>query len=121
MALSVEQRVLLRLRPQLIHHLHPFTDIIANRLRTLGLFTESTKQQILMSNYTSMQQCRNLLDVMVRCGPQFFVTFLQCLNDVGHGYMAQTTLSTIAGSIIADEQTFVLGHFYSLSYSSKDI
>ena len=40
MALSVEQRVLLHLRPQLIHHLHPFTDIIANRLRTLGLFTE---------------------------------------------------------------------------------
>ena len=50
MALSVEQRVLLRLRPQLIHHLHPFTDIIVNRLQVLGLFTESTMQQILMSN-----------------------------------------------------------------------
>ena len=88
MALSVEQRVLLRLRPQLIHHLHPFTDIIVNRLQVLGLFTESTRQQILMSSHTSMQQCRNMLDVMVRYGSQFFATFLQCLNNIGHDYMA---------------------------------
>ena len=87
MALSVEQRVLLRLRSQLIHHLYPFTDIIVNRLQVLGLFTEITRQQILMSNHTSMQKCRTILDVMVRYGSQFFATFLQCLNDVGHGYM----------------------------------
>ena len=115
MALSVEQRVLLRLRPQLIHHLHPFTDIIANRLRTLGLFTESTKQQILMSNCTSMQQCRNLLDVMVRCGPQFFVTFLQCLNDVGHGYMAQHLRNTSVAIKQGSEKLPVLQMNVSLS------
>ena len=43
MALSVEQRVLLRLRVQLIRHLNPFTEVIVNRLQVLGLFTESTK------------------------------------------------------------------------------
>ena len=94
MAFSVEQRVIIRLRPQLIQHLHPFTDIIVNRLQGLGLLTESMKQQVLMSNCTSMQQCRNLLDVMVRRGSQFFTTFLQCLNDVGHGYMAQHLKNT---------------------------
>ena len=47
------------------------------------------KQQSLMSNCTSMQQCRNMLDAMVRCGSQFFALFIQCLNDFGHDYMMQ--------------------------------
>ena len=29
-----------------------------------------------------------MLDVVVTYGSQFFATFLQCLNDVGYGYMA---------------------------------
>ena len=35
------------------------------------------------------EQCQNMLKAMVRCGSQFFALFLQSLNDVGHGYMAQ--------------------------------
>ena len=46
MALSVEQRVLIRLRVQLIHRLHHFTEVVVNRLQVFGVFTESTKQQI---------------------------------------------------------------------------
>ena len=94
MALSVEQRVLLCLRVQLIRRLNPFTEIIVNRLQVLGFFTESTMQQILMSNCTSMQQCQNMLDAMVKCGSQFFALFFQCLNDVGHGYMVQLLKDT---------------------------
>ena len=102
MALSAE-RVLLRLHVQLTHRLHPLTEVIVNCLQVLGLFTESTKQQILMSNCTSMQQCRNILDAMVRCGSQFFALFIQCLNDVGHGYMVQLLKDTR----IAFEQDWV--------------
>ena len=90
----MEQRVLLYLRVQLINRLHSFTDIVVNRLQVLGLFTESTKLQVAMSNCTSMQQSRNMLDAMVRCESPFFALFLQCLNDVGLSNMTQNLKDT---------------------------
>ena len=42
-----------------------------------------------MPNSTSVHQCQNMLDAMVRCGSQFFALFIQYLNDIGHNYMVQ--------------------------------